>query len=78
MLVLEFHHRNPKIKKRSISAMFHNGDAIKALIAEIKKCEVLCANCHKREHASKVRRQIVEEFLSGKLVEYVRTRSKVK
>jgi len=74
MLVLEFHHRNPKTKKRSISEMFHNGDSLKTLEKEIKKCDVLCANCHKKEHASPVRKQIVQEFLSGILVEYKRIR----
>ena len=64
MLALEFHHRNPKTKIRSISAMFHNGDALKTLAKEIKKCDVLCANCHKIEHASEIRKQAVEEFLA--------------
>ncbi|VVB52829.1 Uncharacterised protein [uncultured archaeon] len=54
--------------------MFHNGDSIKTLEKEIKKCDVLCANCHKREHASDVRRQVIDELSSGTLVEYKRIR----
>jgi 5-methylcytosine-specific restriction endonuclease McrA len=77
ILVLEFHHRKPKTKKRGVSDMFHNGDALDTLVKEIKKCNVLCANCHKREHASKIRKQIVKEFLAGKLIEYKRVRRKV-
>lgn len=62
MLCLEFHHRNPKKKIRSISAMFHNGDSLKTLAKEIRKCDVLCANCHKKEHASEIRKKAVKRF----------------
>jgi 5-methylcytosine-specific restriction endonuclease McrA len=64
MLCLEFHHRNPKTKKMSVSAIFHSGLSVNALKTEIKKCDVLCANCHKKEHASKIRKQVVKKFLA--------------
>src|SRR5258708_4837526 len=67
MLVLEFHHRNPKTKKRSISEMFHNGDSLKTLEKEIKKCDVLCANCKRknmlRQLGSKLFRSFCQVFL---------------
>jgi len=64
MLCLEFHHRNPKTKKMSVSAIFHGGHSLELLKSEIEKCDVLCANCHKREHASPIRKQVVKDFLS--------------
>ncbi len=46
---LEFHHINPKEKKFSLGrAKSHL--TIKALKAEIVKCKLLCANCHRKEH----------------------------
>lgn len=46
---LDFHHKNGNEKKDDISKMVHGGLSIKIIIAEIKKCEVLCANCHRKE-----------------------------
>lgn len=45
---LEFHHINPQEKKFSIGRM----DCLswRLLRAEIAKCHVLCANCHRKEH----------------------------
>lgn len=47
---LQFHHRNPNEKEFSVS-MFRRGKYSKArILAEIEKCEVICANCHAKEH----------------------------
>lgn len=45
--VLVFHHKNPKEKKFSIAG--HNRSTVN-LLAEIKKCIVLCNNCHHEFH----------------------------
>ncbi|MBX7173794.1 MAG: hypothetical protein K1X72_22685 [Pyrinomonadaceae bacterium] len=46
---LEFHHIDPKEKKFSLGrAKSHL--TIKSLKAEIAKCKLLCANCHRKEH----------------------------
>jgi hypothetical protein len=47
---LQFHHRNGEAKELTLSLAIHNGWSIKRLEAEIAKCEVLCANCHFKEH----------------------------
>jgi hypothetical protein len=44
-IVLDFDHL--KDKKYNISQMIHNGFSWKAISKEIKKCEVVCANCHR-------------------------------
>lgn len=49
-VVLEFHHRDPKDKRSTISAMLSNSCSMKVLTDEIEKCDVLCANCHRRLH----------------------------
>lgn len=47
---LDFHHRVPSDKKYNISAMAHRGISQEKILAEIAKCDVLCANCHRILH----------------------------
>lgn len=47
-IVLEFHHRDPATKEFNISDGIRY--SIKRIEAEIEKCIVLCANCHRRLH----------------------------
>jgi hypothetical protein len=51
IVVLEFDHRNPDIKEFCISEAIKNVPSMKRLKAEIAKCDVLCANCHRRKTA---------------------------
>ena len=47
---LEFHHRDPKQKDMNISQMWRLGYSWERLTEEIAKCDVLCANCHRKLH----------------------------
>ena len=44
-IVLDFDHL--KDKKYNISRMIHDGHSWASIKKEIKKCEVVCANCHR-------------------------------
>lgn len=49
-VVLDFDHRDPESKRASISQlvyMMHSSRDI--LLTEIEKCDVRCANCHRRK-----------------------------
>lgn len=46
-VTLEFDHRDEKTKVMDISSAVDNGWSIKKISEEIKKCDVLCSNCHK-------------------------------
>lgn len=46
---LQFHHSNPLEKEVAVSSASNNWSH-KRLLEEISKCEVLCANCHAKEH----------------------------
>jgi 5-methylcytosine-specific restriction endonuclease McrA len=48
-IVLEFDHL--KNKNKAISLLFAGGYSWKVIMREIKKCQVLCANCHRRKTA---------------------------
>ena len=47
---LDWHHKNPTEKKFEINSGNIGGRNKKTILAEIKKCIVLCANCHRIEH----------------------------
>ncbi|HSK73379.1 MAG TPA: hypothetical protein VK892_16885 [Pyrinomonadaceae bacterium] len=47
---LQFHHLDPKEKEFSIGMYRHGRFSKERLLKEIAKCEVICANCHAREH----------------------------
>ncbi len=47
---LEFHHTGNHVKNDSVSAMLRNNVSTKLLTAEIRKCVVVCANCHRKIH----------------------------
>ncbi len=50
---LDFHHRDPETKLFGIGND-HYKVSLKKLQEEIAKCDVLCANCHRKEHATVV------------------------
>lgn len=50
IIVLEFDHRTQTTKKFDVMSATH-GHSWKTVEAEIKKCDVVCANCHKRRTA---------------------------
>ena len=49
---LQFHHRDPKEKDFSISLYRMGKWSRERILKEVAKCEVICANCHAKEHWS--------------------------
>lgn len=45
---LDFHHRDPNEKDLAVGSMIKYSR--KKILEEISKCDVLCANCHRKEH----------------------------
>jgi hypothetical protein len=48
-VVLDFDHRDPKTKFKSVSRMLAGHYSWASVLAEIGKCDVRCANCHRRK-----------------------------
>ncbi len=48
--VLDFHHRTRTDKVAAVSKLLASRLDLIAIVREIDKCEVICANCHRREH----------------------------
>ena len=46
---IDFHHRIGE-KENGVSKMVADGYSIERILKELKKCEVLCSNCHRKIH----------------------------
>lgn len=46
---LEFHHRDPSTKVRTVST--GNTSSFESSLAEAEKCDLVCANCHREIEA---------------------------
>lgn len=53
-VVLEFDHREQSIKKGTICDMSRTSMGLETITEEIQKCDVLCANCHRRRTAEQM------------------------
>jgi len=51
---LDFHHLNPEEKEGGIPSMINSGCSKERILIEIKKCVVLCSNCHKKVHSGRI------------------------
>lgn len=50
---LDFHHRDPKTKKFKISGAVGLGVSFHLLTKELEKCDIVCANCHRKRTTQK-------------------------
>ena len=51
--VIDFHHKDPAQKKSAIATLVAEGYSQDKIKTELKKCMVLCSNCHRKEHYAK-------------------------
>lgn len=51
MEVYEFHHKNPENKDFNVSDLTKTKRDWEAIRAELDKCDLLCANCHRIRHS---------------------------
>ena len=49
---LDFHHRNPKAKKDTVCNLIRHGYCTDIVLEEINKCDIICSNCHRKEHTN--------------------------
>jgi len=48
---LDFHHIDPSTKTYAVSRLYAGTWNWERILKEIALCKVLCANCHRKEHA---------------------------
>ena len=70
-IVMEFDHLPEYDKKYEVSGMIIKGYAIESIKKEIDKCDVVCANCHKRRTSKRGNwyRFKLSQEQSGKLID---------
>lgn len=56
---IEFHHEDPAKKEHNVSVMLRQLASWERIMAEVEKCTVLCANCHRKVHYEQRREQCV-------------------
>lgn len=59
---LDFDHAPGELKVKSLSDMARNGHTIEAIEAEMDKCDVVCANCHRIRTFNRANQGTVIEF----------------
>jgi len=47
---LHFHHRTPSLKENALADAVRREWSKARIVAELAKCDVLCANCHAKHH----------------------------
>jgi hypothetical protein len=47
---IDFHHKDPKRKEAAIHIVANKGWSWKKIMTEIEKCQIVCANCHRKIH----------------------------
>jgi len=47
---LDFHHKDPTEKLMGISKLAESCASKEKLLLEMSKCDLLCANCHRKQH----------------------------
>lgn len=65
--VLDFHHIDPSLKITTIARLTSNASKIEDAYEEMKKCIVLCSNCHREFH------YLNNQDNSFTLIEYLKT-----
>jgi hypothetical protein len=63
VLFLDFHHRDPKDKRCTVSQMRSNRFGLKTVMEEIAKCDVLCVKCHRLVTAVQGRWGLIEYLI---------------
>ena len=54
---LTFHHRDPEAKRFSIGKAVYLGVPLELIMDEVKKCVVICDECHTELHGNRKNKQ---------------------
>ncbi len=62
---LHFHHKEAHKKEFKLGARTLSNRSWEAILKEVKKCELLCANCHSEEHNPELNLENVKRIIHG-------------
>ena len=72
---LEFHHENPEDKEMKLDMRTFAATKTEKLYEEIKKCILVCSNCHKKIHYPQYNKDKVENTLNGFIEESLKEKT---
>ena len=64
---LDFHHKKDSSEEDTVCMMVQRGYSKKSIIREIKKCIILCSNCHRMIHR-KWNKPLEIEYLQNEII----------
>ena len=67
---LEFHHLNPEEKDFSLSSVYKNPVSWYKIVQELRKCILVCANCHREVHYNKISIDVNKTYLLDEYINY--------
>ena len=70
---LEFHHINPDEKDFHFNSVVINKNNWETIVKELKKCVMLCANCHREVHSGKLSIKPQKQQFNKKYEKYENT-----
>lgn len=62
---LHFHHIDPSQKNFKLGMRILSNKRMEFILEELKKCELLCANCHAEEHNPELTKENVQKIANG-------------
>jgi hypothetical protein len=62
---LQFHHLDPEVKSFKLGHRMLSNRSWEAILKEVEKCILLCANCHAEEHNPEYALDAVKKTLRG-------------
>lgn len=66
LAALEFHHRDPNGKESQLDMRTLSNRSMSYILEEVKKCDLLCSNCHREYHNPETAIEQIKKIIYGK------------
>lgn len=70
--VLDYHHNDPATKVATVAQLTLNNGAMRKVRAEMAKCTVLCANCHRKRHWGERYSEALRDEVESPVTTYIK------
>ena len=65
LAALEFHHRDPNGKESQLDMRTLSNRSMSYILEEVKKCDLLCSNCHREYHNPETSMEQIKKIING-------------
>lgn len=67
LAALEFHHRDPNGKDSQLDMRTLSNRSMSYILEEVKKCDLLCSNCHREYHNPETSMEQIKNIINGEI-----------